>query len=71
MEEKKTIESVKAIMEETYLGAWGIYRINFRRPKGEIVVYVYPETELGADQLDALKKSASPFKVLILEEDPE
>jgi hypothetical protein len=66
----ESLEDVKNRLRQSFLGKAGIHGVGVSRAKRAIQVYMSPNA--GTDQtnvLEQLRKSASPFPVIVIQED--
>jgi hypothetical protein len=69
MPEKITLEDVRAVVSEKYLGKAGIHGVGLRRSQSAVAVYV--DAEDGPDRqevLSLIEDEIKPFKLLVVEE---
>lgn len=69
MADERTLEEVKELISEKYLGQSGIHGIGLRRKNSAITVYVDPgATEEQSELLTQIGEEVKPFKLMIVEE---
>jgi hypothetical protein len=67
----ESIEAVKDRLRQSFLGKAGIHGVGLRRAEQAIRVYVSSNAESNqADLLEQLRKSAVPFPVIVVKEEP-
>jgi hypothetical protein len=67
----ESIEELKIRLRQTYLGKAGIHGIGLSRVEQALRVYVGPEAQSGQEEVLAqLRKSAEPFAVQVIQEEP-
>jgi hypothetical protein len=69
MPEKSTLEDVKSLVSEKYLGKAGIHGVGMRRSKAAVTLYVDPEERPDRQEvLGLIEKEIKPFNLLVVEE---
>ena len=69
MAEERTLEEVKELISEKYLGQSGIHGVGLRRKNSAITVYVEPgATEEHSELLTQIGEEVKPFKLMVVEE---
>ena len=67
---ENTLEELKSLVSEKYLGKAGIHGVGIRRSKEAVTIYVHPEDSLDQkDLLDQIEKEIEPFNLLVVEEE--
>jgi hypothetical protein len=66
----ESIDAAKKRLRESFLGQAGIHGVGLSRKEKAIRVYVGPTKAEGRTAvLEQLRKSAEPFRVIVVEED--
>lgn len=69
MPEKYTLEDVKSLVSQKYLGKVGIHGVGIRRSKSAVALYVDPEERPDRQEvLSRIEDEVKPFKLLVFEE---
>ncbi|HEX8071589.1 MAG TPA: hypothetical protein VF546_16665 [Pyrinomonadaceae bacterium] len=69
MQKNSTLEDVKSLVSQKYLGKAGIHGVGMRRSKSAVAVYVDPEDRLDRQEvLSQIEKEIKPFNLLVVEE---